>query len=62
MTSATKSKVGVSTFRLSPTWIASHQSCFLKEINEELKKMLIDRDDLYMQQDAILVDVEDFTK
>ena len=24
--------------------------------------MLIDRDDLYMQQDAILVDVEDFTK
>lgn len=34
----------------------------IEKINEELKKMLIDRDDLYMQQDAILVDVEDFTK
>lgn len=33
-----------------------------KEINEELKKILIERDDLYMQQDAILVDVEDITK
>ena len=32
------------------------------EINEELKKMLIERDDLYMQQDSILVDIEDVTK
>ena len=37
-------------------------SIYLKEINEELKKMLIERDDLYMQQDSILVDIEDMTK
>ena len=34
----------------------------ISEINEELKKMLIDRDDLYMQQDSLLVDVEDLTR
>ena len=35
---------------------------FSKETNEILKDMLIDRDDLYMQQDALLVDIEDITK
>ena len=35
---------------------------FKKETNEKLKDMLIDRDDFYMQQDALLVDIEDITK
>lgn len=34
----------------------------IEKINEELKKILIERDDLYMQQDSILVDIEDATK
>lgn len=31
----------------------------IENINEKLKLMLIDRDDLYMQQDSFLVDIED---
>ncbi|CAF0779733.1 unnamed protein product [Brachionus calyciflorus] len=34
----------------------------IEKINEDLKVLLIDRDDLYMQQDSILVDIEDITK
>lgn len=34
----------------------------IEKINEELKKLLIDRDDLYMQQDSLLVDIEDITR
>lgn len=34
----------------------------LLDINEELKMMLVDRDDYYMQQDSLLVEVEDVIK
>ena len=34
----------------------------LLDINEDLKNLLIIRDDQYMTQDALLVDIEDVTK
>lgn len=34
----------------------------IENINEDLKIMLIDRDDMYMQQDSYLVDIEDVSK
>ncbi len=34
----------------------------LKDINEDLKMMLVERDDYYMQQDSLLVDIEDIIK
>jgi hypothetical protein len=32
------------------------------ETNEELTRLLFDRDDLYVQQDAIMVDIDDVIK
>jgi hypothetical protein len=35
---------------------------YLLGLNEELVKLLMDRDSLSMEQDSILVDIEDLTK
>ncbi len=32
-----------------------------EKTNEDLKRLLVDRDDLYMKQDSLLVDIEDLT-
>ncbi len=34
----------------------------IEDTNEELKLLLVDRDDYYMQQDSLLVDIEDIIK
>lgn len=34
----------------------------LLELNSDLVKMLIQRDEAYMEQDSLLVDIEDLTK
>lgn len=59
MTCATKLKV-IDTFQSENFKFIKNN--FFLEINEDLKKLLIDRDDFYMQQDSILVDIEDVTK
>ena len=35
---------------------------FFSGLNEELVKMLMERDDLHMEQDSMLVDIEDLTR
>ena len=34
----------------------------IETLNESLVKFLIDRDDLHMEQDSMLVDIEDLTR
>lgn len=34
----------------------------IKSLNEDLVHMLLDRDDLHMEQDSMLVDIEDLTR
>ena len=38
-------------------------SClYIVDLNEELVQMLMERDELHMEQDSMLVDVEDLTR
>ena len=35
---------------------------YIADLNEELVQMLMERDELHMEQDSMLVDVEDLTR
>jgi len=35
---------------------------FVAGLNSDLVRMLLDRDELYMQQDSFLVDIDDLTR
>ncbi len=44
----------------------SYKSCFILiylilDLNEQLMKMLMERDELHMSRDSLLVDIEDLT-
>jgi hypothetical protein len=63
MTYATKLKVILSKKNMYSEKISrtkNFNGCL--ETNEELKKILIERDDFYMKQDSVLVDIEDLIR
>lgn len=42
--------------------IVNELHTFIETLNEKLVKYLMERDDLHMKQDSMLVDIEDITR